>query len=130
MEGLSTLVAGNKPAVHKPFLGLSSWDGTFQGSGRGGRKNICLLFFFFLYFFSPYAFSFFPSLTKAVVSFKMSNKEFRKLYIPTGTRQNYEGAMTCRKTKFALVYCIGLYLSGLLHSVYWALVSSISLELN
>ena len=30
---------------------------------------------------------------------------------------------------YALVYCIGLYLSGLLHSVSWAPVSSISLEL-
>ena len=30
---------------------------------------------------------------------------------------------------YALVYCIGLYLSGLLHSVEWAPVSSISLEL-
>ena len=31
---------------------------------------------------------------------------------------------------YVLVYCIGLYLlSGLLHSVYWAPVSSISLEL-
>ena len=29
----------------------------------------------------------------------------------------------------ALVYCIGVYLSGLLHSVIWAPVSSISLEL-
>ena len=30
---------------------------------------------------------------------------------------------------YALVYCIGLYLSGLLHSVLWAPASSISLEL-
>ena len=30
---------------------------------------------------------------------------------------------------YALVYCIGLYLYGLLHSVLWAPVSSISLEL-
>ena len=30
---------------------------------------------------------------------------------------------------YALVYCIGVYLSGLLHSVWWAPVSSISLEL-
>ena len=30
---------------------------------------------------------------------------------------------------YALVYCIHVYLSGLLHSVKWTLVSSISLEL-
>ena len=30
---------------------------------------------------------------------------------------------------YVLVYCNGLYLSGLLHSVQWAPVSSISLEL-
>ena len=30
---------------------------------------------------------------------------------------------------YALVHCIGLYLSGLLHSVWWAPVSSISSEL-
>ena len=35
----------------------------------------------------------------------------------------------CKFHIYALVYCIGLYLSGLLHSVKWAPVSSISLEL-
>ena len=30
---------------------------------------------------------------------------------------------------YVLVYCIGVYLSGLLHCVWWAPVSSISLEL-
>ena len=31
---------------------------------------------------------------------------------------------------YALVYCIGVFLSGLLHSVYWAPVSSISIRID
>ena len=96
--------------------------GPFKGQEEEGEKINVFSSFFPPYFFSPYAFfSFFPSLTKAVVSFKMSlffkYKSSESCIYRLEKDKIMNGAMAFHKTKFALVYCVGLYLSGLLHSV-------------